>query len=273
MSAQTSNQMAQDLKSIFMSCLDILRSDRSHLVGDEALYELSHFLILKLVEPQILKGTIDIDNLNHYQDSSLSDEQKRDTIELIKFSNFAAYSRIEENKYELLDTYNNYIWDGILCFHPKFKTIFEKGMKSSIKTDETIKRMLLKLNPIQFDNYDVDILGEAYESIFVDAVFGAGGKHKSELGQFFTPTKIKQMIVKMVNPVIKENGEIESVMDPSCGTGGILNTVIKHYYQMCKDGLISEERLKQQLIEKIYGIEIKGKIYNLCTSNMLVHTG
>ena len=31
--------------------------------------------------------------------------------------------------------------------------------------------------------------------------------------------------------------------------------------------------LRKQLIKNIYGIEIKGKIYNLCLSNMLINTG
>ena len=36
-----------ELHSVFKSCLDILRNDAEHLIGDEALNELSHFLILK----------------------------------------------------------------------------------------------------------------------------------------------------------------------------------------------------------------------------------
>lgn len=36
---------------------------------------------------------------------------------------------------------------------------------------------------------------------------------------------------------------------------------------------ITSEELRQQLIKNIYGIEIKGKIYNLCLSNMLINTG
>lgn len=45
---------------MFKSCLDILRNDTEHLIGDEALHELSHFLILKLTEKHILSGAIDI---------------------------------------------------------------------------------------------------------------------------------------------------------------------------------------------------------------------
>jgi type I restriction enzyme S subunit len=93
------------------------------------------------------------------------------------------------------------------------------------------------------------------------------------LGQFFTPPKVKKLLVSLINPQVKENGKIESVFEPASGTGGILNTVIKHYKKFVKLGKITEEQLRQQLIKNIYGIEIKGKIFNLCLSNMLINTG
>lgn len=99
-------------------------------------------------------------------------------------------------------------------------------------------------------------------------MYRASKSHKSELGQFFTPPKIKKLLVDLVKPIIKNNGEIESVMDPASGTGGILNTIIKHYKKLQNKNKISNENLKN-----IYGMEIKGKIYNLCLSNMLINTG
>ena len=58
----------QELHSVFKSCLDILRNDAEHLIGDEALNELSHFLILKQAEKHIENGSIDIYNLELYKD-------------------------------------------------------------------------------------------------------------------------------------------------------------------------------------------------------------
>ena len=84
---------------------------------------------------------------------------------------------------------------------------------------------------------------------------------------------MKKLLVTLVNPKLKDNGEIESVLDPASGTGGILNTIIKHFKQFEKSNQITSEELRQQLIKNIYGIEIKGKIYNLCLSNMLINTG
>lgn len=266
---------AQELHSLFKSCLDILRNDAEHLVGDEALHELSHFLILKLSEKHIINKSIDIYDLELYKEGikKYKKEVFLENLEYVKFSKFVEYVKNPEKETNIKKVFDEFLWKEVLSKHPKFKDVFEDGKKSFIKESSTIKKIVIALSGINFDNYDHDILGEAYERIFVDAIFGAGGNKKSELGQFFTPPKVKKLLVSLINPQVKENGEIESVFEPASGTGGILNTVIKHYKKFVKLGKITEEQLRQQLIKNIYGIEIKGKIFNLCLSNMLINTG
>ena len=266
------NGKIHELHSLFKSCLDILRNDAEHLIGDEALNELSHFLILKQSEQHILNGSIDIYNLDIYTDGvkRYGKDKFLENLEYVKFSKFIEYVKIPEKEGNIKKVFDDFIWKEVLSKHPKFKDVFEDGKKSFIRESTTIKKIIIALSSIDFNTYDCDILGEAYERIFVDAVFGAGGNKKSELGQFFTTPKVKNLLVKLVNPKLKDNGEIESVLDPSAGTGGILNTVIKHYKKIKK---FSKVELQNQLINNIYGIEIKGKIYNLCLSNMLINTG
>jgi len=271
----TMNGKIQELHSLFKTCLDVLRNDAEHLIGDEALNELSHFLILKQAEKHIENGSIDIYNLELYKDGvkKYGNEKFLEYLEYIKFSKLIEYVKIPEKESNIKKIFDEFLWKEVLSKHPKFKDVFEDGKKSFIKESTTIKKIVIALSSIDFNNYDYDILGEVYESIFVDAVFGAGGNKKSELGQFFTPPKVKKLLVNLVNPKLKDNGEIESVLDPASGTGGILNTIIKHFKQFEKSNQITSAELKQQLIKNIYGIEIKGKIYNLCLSNMLINTG
>ena len=266
------NSKISELHSLFKTCLDILRNDAEHLVGDEALNELSHFLILKQLEKHIINNSIDIYNLELYHDGikKYGKEKFIEQLEYIKFTKLVEYVKIPEKENNIKNIFDNFLWKEILSKHPKFKDVFEDGKKSFIKESLTIKKIIIALSNVDFDNYEHDILGEAYERIFVDAVFGAGKGSKSELGQFFTGPKIKKLLVSLVNPKVKENGKIESVLDPSSGTGGILNTVIKYFK---KNNQISNEDLIKQLVKNIYGIEIKGKIYNLCLSNMLINTG
>ena len=267
---------SRELQSLFKSCLSILRNDGSHLVGDEALKEMSYFLILKQIEKHIVDGSVDIFNLKYYDQRTIkryTEDKFLKQLEFVKFSKLTEYSLKEEELPNLKNVFNNFIWKDVLSKHPKFREIFEEGKILESKDTLTIKKLLVLLNSVDFEKYEHDVLGEAYESVFVDAVFGAGGNKKSELGQFFTPLKVKKLLVELVDPKIKNNGEIESVFDPACGTGGILNTVIKHYKKLLLTDTISYKELKDQLVKNIYGIEIKNKIYNLCMSNMLINTG
>ena len=269
------NGNLQELRSLFKTCLDILRNDAEHLIGDEALNELSYFLILKQSEKHIENNSINIYNLELYKDGveKYGNEKFSEYLEYIKFSKLTDYVKMPEKESYIKQIFNEFLWKEVLSKHPKFKDVFECGKKSFIKESITIKKIIIALSSIDFNNYEYDILGEAYESIFVDAVFGAGGNKKSELGQFFTPPKVKKLLVNLVNPKLKDTGEIESVLDPASGTGGILNNIIKHFKQFEISNKITSEELRKQLIKNIYGIEIKGKIYNLCLSNMLINTG
>lgn len=271
----TINGKIQELRSFFKTCLCILRDDAEYLVGDEALNELSYFLILKQAEKHIENGYIDIYNLELYKNGvkKYGNEKFLEYLEYVKFSKLNEYVKIPEKVSNIKKIFDEFLWKEVLSKHPKFKDVFEDCKKSFIKESTTIKKIIISLSSIDFNKYDYDILGEAYESIFVDAVFGAGGNKKSELGQFFTPPKVKKLLVNLVNPKLKDNGEIESVLDPASGTGGILITVINHFKQFEKSNKITSEELRQQLIKNIYGIETKGKIYNLCLSNMLINTG
>ena len=84
---------AQELHSLFKSCLDILRNDAEHLVGDEALHELSHFLILKLSEKHIINNSIDIYDLELYKEGikKYKKEVFLENLEYVKFSKFVEY--------------------------------------------------------------------------------------------------------------------------------------------------------------------------------------
>lgn len=265
----------QELHSLFKSCLDILRNDAEHLIGDEALNELSYFIILKQAERHIESGLIDIYDLSFYKSGVIEygEDKFREYLEYVKFTQFIEYVKNPEKECNIKNVFDEFIWKEVLSKHPKFRDVFEENKKSNIKQSITIKKLVITLSTIDFNQYDHDILGEAYESIFVDAVFGAGGNKKSELGQFFTPPKVKTLLVNLVSPRLKENGEIESVLDPAAGTGGILNTIIKYFKQFEKTKKITNAELTKQIIDNVYGIEIKGKIFNLCLSNMLINTG
>jgi type I restriction enzyme M protein len=80
----------------------------------------------------------------------------------------------------------------------------------------------------ELQNYAVseahrDVVGEAFEVFIGPAVRG-------EEGQFFTPRNVVQAVVQIMDP---KPGE--SVLDPSCGSGGFLIVALEHVWQQLEE--------------------------------------
>ena len=154
------NGKIQELHSLFKTCLDVLRNDAEHLIGDEALNELSHFLILKQAEKHIENGSIDIYNLELYKDGikKYGNNKFLEYLEYVKFSKLIEYVKIPEKESNIKKIFDEFLWKEILSKHPKFKDVFEDGKKSFIKESTTIKKIVIALSSLDLNNYDYDIL-------------------------------------------------------------------------------------------------------------------
>lgn len=250
------------LKCLFDYCLNILRNNE-HLIGDKALRTLARLIVLKLIEPQINNGVVDIDthsfSFEHIEDTNV--ENHRNT--LLHYSRFSNLSKLEEvNLYNVI----KYLWDDILSKHPKTKNIFIENENFGIKASSTFKRLIDKLNEFNFNDVEEDVLGEAYEEVVKSVLTG------KTLGQFFTPPEVKKMMVKLINPQIKEDGTIETIFDPAMGTGGFLITCLRHLSKQSKQSNI---KLDWEFIrtKALGGREAEPDTYQLAVSNMLISSG
>lgn len=250
-----------DLSNIFKFCLDLLR-DSEHLIGDKALRTLAYLLNLKLLEPKF-NAEIAIDSYNYdfsEYDNSIAELHKN------KLLNFARFSNIAKENEENIPTIMNHLWNEILSVHPITKIIFAKGKGFDIQNQSTYKKLINKLNSFNFENTDEDILGEAYEEVIKDVMTG------KTLGQFFTPSKVKQMMIKIIDPQIKNDGTIETIFDPAMGTGGFLISSLRHLMHQSKTRNI---KLDWKFIssEGLGGREAEPDTYQLAVSNMLISSG
>lgn len=98
--------------------------------------------------------------------------------------------------------------------------------------------------------------GDLYEQLLRD-LQAAGNA-----GEFYTPRAVTTFMAQILNPQLHE-----SVLDPACGTGGFLTSVIEHkrahYVKNAED--------EQILQNSIHGIEKKPLPHLLCTTNMILH--
>jgi hypothetical protein len=260
---ETKQSNLSNLTSIFKNCLDVLR-DNEHLTGDKALRTLAHLLDLRLLEHHFGK-TIDIDNFKYdFSDYGFTEieeqEHKMKLLQIVRFSKLA------ESKEANLPTNMKYLWKDILSVHPKTKNIFLEGKGFDITNQTTYKKLITKLNTFDFETVEEDVLGEAYEEVIKDVMIG------KTLGQFFTPPKVKKMMVKLIDPQVKEDGTIEKIFDPAMGTGGFLINCLRHLITQSK---VKNINLDWEFLRNfgVGGREAEPDTYQLAISNMLISSG
>lgn len=106
---------------------------------------------------------------------------------------------------------------------------------------------------LSMERVDPDLLGRGY----MDLVKHFAQEEGREGGEFFTPPRIVELIIKIVNP--HERGA--SIYDPTCGSAGMLVEAAEHFKRKGKD--VSTLRL--------YGQEINPDIYSISKMNLFIH--
>lgn len=103
----------------------------------------------------------------------------------------------------------------------------------------------------QLNNAESDVLGDAYEYLIAQFASGAGKK----AGEFYTPQQVSTILARIVT-----NGKtrLESVYDPTCGSGSLLLRVAR------KVGI-------RNIAKGFVGQELNRTTYNLARMNMILH--
>lgn len=96
-----------------------------------------------------------------------------------------------------------------------------------------------------------DVLGDAYEYLIGQFAMESGKK----AGEFYTPRQVSEVMAQ----IVAKTAEIESIYDPTVGSGSLLLTVRKH---LNKDA---------QKVLNYYGQEKNTATYNLTRMNLLLH--
>lgn len=96
-----------------------------------------------------------------------------------------------------------------------------------------------------------DILGDAYEYLIGQFAMESGKK----AGEFYTPHQVSEVMAQ----IVAKSSTIESIYDPTVGSGSLLLTVAKHL------------NYDQQRTLNYYGQEKNTATYNLTRMNLLLH--
>jgi len=96
-----------------------------------------------------------------------------------------------------------------------------------------------------------DVLGDAYEYLIGQFAMESGKK----AGEFYTPRQVSEVMAQ----IVAKSTDIESIYDPTVGSGSLLLTVGKH---------LPEDRQKSL---HYYGQEKNTATYNLTRMNLILH--
>jgi hypothetical protein len=115
---------------------------------------------------------------------------------------------------------------------------------------QTILHMLDVLESYRFDSVNLDLLGNAYETVLAEQFRGF-------LGQFFTPRSVVDFMVKLADPKPDDY-----ILDHAAGSGGFLIYAIEH---LRNAGHIVPER--------ITGLERSMDLARVANFNLTLHGG
>lgn len=139
----------------------------------------------------------------------------------------------------------------------------EEVFKEDIRLEpKVIYSVVEHLQGLALNKTDLDTKGVAFEKFMVDYF-------KGKMGQFFTPRPIIDFAVKLLEP--KHN---DLVIDPSCGSGGFLLSVldtVRHNAEEEYDEKEADDIWHKFAKNNLYGIEINDQIARICKMNMIIH--
>ena len=105
-------------------------------------------------------------------------------------------------------------------------TLGFNGMKWKLKSELNLQKIIKLLKKLDINDLsnEYDLVGTIYE---LHLRSGTTGKGMRDLGQYFTHRLVIKYMVELCKPKII-NGNIETICDPTMGTGGFLTMCIKH---------------------------------------------
>ena len=138
-----------------------------------------------------------------------------------------------------------------------FSWVLEKNVADQL--DLNISRIMTQILEYDLNHFEEDIFRGLYEELILV-------EERKSLGEYYTPDWLCDMVVEEALP----NGELKTILDPSCGSGGFLRSVIKRIKHYSKD---SPEILLHKLLNSIAGIDINPLAVSIAKATFLISLG
>lgn len=140
-----------------------------------------------------------------------------------------------------------------------------KNIKFKMESIQHVKEIMKKLKDFDPSTLSLkfDIIGTIYELHLKSGTSNA----MRDLGQYYTNRQVIEYMIKLCDPKMNKKGIVETILDPSMGTGGFLTMSIKYLNDKYKK--IDWEQNKDNII----GFDIDDNVRNMALLNILLETG
>jgi type I restriction-modification system DNA methylase subunit len=169
-----------------------------------------------------------------------------------KFDNQKVYGKIYTKNQECL------LKHLVISF--KLKQFNELKLQSPINLENILKK--IKEVDIKQLSLKFDIVGIIYELHLKTGTSSA----MRDLGQYFTHRLVIEYMIGLCQPKLKDNKQIEKILDPSMGTAGFLTMSAKYLNNKYKNIDWNFNR------DNMYGFDIDENVKNMGILNMLLET-
>jgi type I restriction-modification system DNA methylase subunit len=141
-----------------------------------------------------------------------------------------------------------------------------KNIKFRMESIVFIRQIMKKIGQLNIENLSLkyDIIGTIYELHLKSGTSNA----MRDLGQYYTNRQVINYMIKICDPKMNKKGQIETILDPTMGTGGFLTMSVK-YLNEKYNKKVDWSKNKNNLI----GFDIDDNVKNMAVLNVLLETG
>jgi len=143
--------------------------------------------------------------------------------------------------------------------------IFKEAV-SRFKNPANLKRLIDLIDETEWTALEVDIKAAVFEGLLEKAA----SEGKKGAGQYFTPRRLIQSIVRCVRPDPRESGDF-TICDPACGTGGFLVVAYEWLLAECREVARDPELLNRVRRGTYFGQELVDRPRRLALMNLFLH--
>ena len=209
------------------------------------------------------EGITGMDSIKHCLAFTVSRFLTNENCNKLDIDNkYSFESLIDKDEQEMRELFFNSSLEcivGQIFEKMQFKTDFK------LESPSNLRNILNKIKDININELSTnyDIVGIIYELHLKTGTSQA----MRDLGQYFSNRSVIKYMVKLCDPKIKKNGEIETILDPTMGTAGFLAMSIKH---------LNNNKKKVDWVKNknnIYGFDIDENVKNMAILNLFLETG